>query len=46
MASSIRVLLVEDDPEDVRTIWNLLHETSRFQYKIEAVTRLPEALTG
>src|SRR5687768_6728032 len=41
----IRILLVEDDPEDIRTIWNLLHEKSGFQYHVEAVNRLPEALT-
>ena len=39
----IHILLVEADPNDVRTIWNLLHETSRFQYHLEAVTGLHDA---
>lgn len=41
----IQILLVEDDPEAVRTIWNMLHEKSRFHFDLEAVTRLPDALT-
>lgn len=44
MAKPIRILLVENDPETIRTIWNMLHEKSRFQFSVESVTGLPEAL--
>src|SRR5690606_25961135 len=40
----IQILLVEDDPEAIRTIWNMLHEKSRYNFQVEAVTRLPEAI--
>jgi CheY-like chemotaxis protein len=43
-AEPIHILLVEDDPENVRTIWNMLHEKSRLHYFIEAVTGVSEAL--
>ncbi len=45
MADPTRILLVEDDPTTTRTIWNMLHEKSRFQFTIEAITGLNEALT-
>jgi PAS domain S-box-containing protein len=44
MAEPIRVLLVETDAEEIHTIWNLLHEKSKFQYHVEAVGGIPEAL--
>jgi PAS domain S-box-containing protein len=40
----IHILLVEDDPDAIRTIWNMLHEKSRYDFQVDAVTRLPEAL--
>jgi PAS domain S-box-containing protein len=40
----IHILLVEDDPAHIRTVWNMLHEKSTFQFQVEAVTRLSEAL--
>jgi PAS domain S-box-containing protein len=40
----IHILLVEADPEDIRTIWNMLHEKSRYQIHVEAVTGLEAAL--
>lgn len=40
----IQILLVEDDPEAVRTIWNMLHEKSLYTFSVNAVTQLPEAL--
>lgn len=40
----IQILLVEDDPEAIRTIWNMLQEKSRYDFQVEAVTRLPEAI--
>src|SRR5688572_5166787 len=43
-AELIQILLVEDDPTEIRTVWNLLREKSTFQYHLEAVTGLPETL--
>jgi CheY-like chemotaxis protein len=43
-AEPIHILLVEDDPENVRTIWNMLHEKSQSHYFMEAVTGVSEAL--
>ena len=40
----IHILLVEDDSQNIRTIWNMLHEKNRFQHTAEAVSGVPEAL--
>ena len=40
----IHILLIEDDPEQLRTIWNLLHEKSVFTFEVESVTLLSEGL--
>jgi PAS domain S-box-containing protein len=39
----MHVLLVENNPADIHTIWNMLHEKSSFTFSIETVNKLPEA---
>jgi signal transduction histidine kinase/DNA-binding NarL/FixJ family response regulator len=40
----ICILLVEDDPKQIHTVWNMLHEKSSFQFQVEVVTHLSVAL--
>lgn len=40
----IHILLVEDNPEDVRSIWNMLREKSTYEYTVESVSKLSAAL--
>lgn len=39
--SPLHILLVEDNPGDVRSIWNMLREKTTFEFTVEAVSRLP-----
>ena len=39
----VDILLVEDNPGDVRSVWNMLREKSTFDFTLEAVSRLPAA---